>query len=313
MKKKILAILPISIGGRLTTSSIIDGYRQNNCIVTIYDELQDKNLKEILSQDFDQIVGYDYSAIKLKVQNRLKQPTVNYFSDNIKNSTSGPEWEKYYPYLNKKNNYTFYWDKVLAEQEDIKNLYYLPHFVNFDIYKDLDTTPEFDVMFAGRLDTEYRLNFFEKLMEMNQNLKFAWFAIDKHYKDALERSKKPLLLTKCYQGFIDNETDMAKAINNTRIVFNINSQGISSLNYRTIQTIACKRLLISDVREELNLFEGNIITYKNIYDLSDKINYYLSNKKEYEEIVENCHIIAKNNHNSKDCVKFILDKIDKLF
>ena len=40
-KKKILAILPISIGGRLTTNSIIDGYRQNNCDVTVYDELFD--------------------------------------------------------------------------------------------------------------------------------------------------------------------------------------------------------------------------------------------------------------------------------
>ena len=33
MKKKILAILPVSIGGRLTTNSIIDGYKQNNCDV----------------------------------------------------------------------------------------------------------------------------------------------------------------------------------------------------------------------------------------------------------------------------------------
>ena len=32
----------------------------------------------------------------------------------------------------------------------------------------------------------------------------------------------------------------------------MNSQGISSLNYRTFQTIACKRLLISDYREELS-------------------------------------------------------------
>ena len=46
MKKKILAILPISIGGRLTTSSIIDGLVQNNFDVTVYDELFDKNLDE---------------------------------------------------------------------------------------------------------------------------------------------------------------------------------------------------------------------------------------------------------------------------
>ena len=46
--KKILAILPISIGGRLTTYSIIDGYRQNGCDVTVFDELFDKNFEKII-------------------------------------------------------------------------------------------------------------------------------------------------------------------------------------------------------------------------------------------------------------------------
>ena len=50
-KKKVLAILPISIGGRLTMSSIIDGYRQNNCNVTVYDELFDNNLSEVLEKN----------------------------------------------------------------------------------------------------------------------------------------------------------------------------------------------------------------------------------------------------------------------
>ena len=47
--KKILAILPISIGGRLTTSSIIDGFRQNDCEVKVFDELFDKNLNDYLN------------------------------------------------------------------------------------------------------------------------------------------------------------------------------------------------------------------------------------------------------------------------
>ena len=43
-ERKILAILPVSIGGRLTTNSIIDGFRQNNYKVTVYDELSFKQL-----------------------------------------------------------------------------------------------------------------------------------------------------------------------------------------------------------------------------------------------------------------------------
>ena len=306
MKKKILAILPISIGGRLTTNSIIDGYRQNGCDVTVFDELFDNNLEEILKKEYDQIVGYDFSGLKIKIDNELKIPSVNYFSDDIRSKTSGPEWEKYLPYLENDDNFTFYWDKALTSYETFKNIHYLPHFVNFDIYKDLDKAPEFDVMFAGRLDTDYRLSFFEELVLKLPHLKIAWYAIEKHREDARKRSKYPEIIDLCYHGFIDNEEDMAKAINNTKIVFNINSQGMSSLNYRTFQTVACKRLLISDYRDELSLFEGNMPFYEDFSDLIFKVESYLDDPIAYDMVVENCYRIAKLNHNSKDCVKYML-------
>ena len=63
MNKNFLAILPISIGGRLTTSSLIDGLRQNNCNVTVYDELFQNNLQEVVKNKFDYIVGYDFSGL----------------------------------------------------------------------------------------------------------------------------------------------------------------------------------------------------------------------------------------------------------
>lgn len=307
--KKILAILPISIGGRLTTSSIIDGYKQNGCEVVVYDELFDSDIKEVLNNKYDQILGYDFSGLKIKIDNGLTIPSVNYFSDDIRSKTSGPEWEKYLPYLENKDNYVFYWDKVLTSYENFPNIHYLPHFVNFEIYKDLGNEPEYDIMFAGRLDTDYRLSFFEELVLKLPELKIAWFAIEKHYKDARKRSKYPEILDICYRGFIDNEVDMANAINNTKIVFNINSQGISSLNYRTMQTVACKRLLISDYREELALFEGNMPFYEDFSDLIFKIENYLEDKDAYKKVVENCYNIAKLQHNSKDCVRFMLKTV----
>lgn len=307
MNKNILAILPISIGGRLTTNSIIDGYRQNNCNVIVFDELFDNNLAEILNKNnFHQIVGYDFSPLKIKINNNLQIPCICYFSDDIRSKTSGPEWEKYIQYLENDDNYTFYWDKVLTSYENFKNIHYLPHFVNFDIYKDLGTTPEFDIMFAGRLDSDYRLNFFEELVLKLPELKFAWFAIEKHYEDARKRSKYPEIIDLCYQGFIDNEQDMAKAINNTKIVFNMNSQGISSLNYRTFQTVACKRLLISDYREELALFEGNMPFYEDFTDLIFKIENYIDDNEAYKTVVNSCYNIAKHSHNSKNCVRYML-------
>ena len=305
-KKKILAILPVSIGGRLTTNSIIDGYRQNGCEVAVYDELFDDNLAEILAQNFDQIVGYDFSALKIKVDNGLSLPSINYFSDDIRSKTSGPEWEKYLSYLENPDNYIFYWDKVLTEYENFPNIYYMPHFVNFDIYKDLGTKPQFDLMFAGRLDTDYRLSFFEELVLKLPHLKIAWYAIERHYEDARKRSKYPEIIDLCYQGFIDNEEDMAKAINNSKIVFNMNSQGISSLNYRTFQTVACKRLLISEYREELALFDGHMPFYEDFSDLIFKIESYLEDKDAYGKVVENCYNIALRSHNSKDCTRYMI-------
>ncbi len=305
-KNKILAILPISIGGRLTTSSIIDGFRQNGCVVRVFDELFDKNPDDYLDDDYDFIVGYDFSGLKIKIDNNLPWRSLNYFSDDIRSKASGPEWEKYLPYLENDDNYTFYWDKVLTEYENFKNINYLPHFVNFEIYKDMEIEPEFDVMFAGRLDTDYRLSFFEELITKLPDLKIAWFAIDRHYEDAKKRAKYPELITLCYQGFIDNEKDMAKAINNAKIVFNMNSQGISSLNYRTFQTVACKRLMLSDYREELALFDGHMPFYEDFSDLVFKIESYLEDKEAYQKVVEKCYDVAKMSHNSKDCTRYML-------
>ena len=310
-KKKILAILPVSIGGRLTTNSIINGFKQNNCDVIVYDELFDKNLNEIINTNYDYILGYDFSGLKIKIDNNLKIPSINYFSDDIRSRTSGEEWEKYLPYLENDDNYTFYWDRVLTSYEMFKNLHYLPHFVDFEIYKESQIEPEFDLMFAGRLDTDYRLSFFEELITKLPNLKIAWHAIDRHYQDARRRAKYPELIDLCYRGFIDNEKDMAKAINNTKIVFNMNSQGISSLNYRTFQTVACKKLMISDYREELDLFEGHMPFYEDFSDLIFKIESYLEDDEAYKKVTDECYKIAKNSHNSKDCVRYILKVVSK--
>ena len=305
-ERKILAILPISIGGRLTTSSIIDGFKQNGCSVDVFDELFDNKLGNVLQNQYDLIAGYDYSALKIKIDNNLRIPSINYFSDDIRSKTSGPEWKKYIQFLENDDNYTFYWDKELTRYENFKNIHYLPHFVNFDVYKDLGLKSEYDVMFAGRLDTDYRLSFFEELVSKLPNLKFAWYAIDKHYKDAKKRARMPEIIDAVYKGFIDNEIDMAKAINNAKIIFNMNSQGITSLNYRTFQTVACKRLMISDFREELALFDGYMPFYEDFSDLVFKIEGYLSDREAYKKITEECWKIAKQNHNSKLCTKYML-------
>ena len=302
---KILGILPISIGGRLTTSSILDGFRQLGHTVVVYDELKDNYS---LENNYDLIVGYDFSPVKLKRDYNLSMKCVAYFSDEIRNRTSGPHWKELLEDLERDDVYTFYWDRELVKQENFKNLFYLPHFVNTEIYKNKDIPIESDVMFAGRLDTDYRLNMIVDLVE-NLGVSFKWYAIERHYQDALKRVKNKQIIEKIYSGFIDNEQDMAKAINKTKIVINMNSQGVSSLNYRTMQTLACKRLLISDERKELDLFDNKIPIYKNSEDLKEKILFYLHNEQEYSRVTEYCEKICREKYSSRQGVKYILDKI----
>lgn len=302
---KILGILPISIGGRLTTSSILDGFRQLGHTVVVYDELKDNYS---LENNYDLIVGYDFSPVKLKRDYNLSMKCVAYFSDEIRNRTSGPHWKELLEDLERDDVYTFYWDRELVKQENFKNLFYLPHFVNTEIYKNKDIPIESDVMFAGRLDTDYRLDMITSLAEA-LGVSFKWYAIERHYQNALKRVKNKQTIEKIYSGFIDNEQDMAKAINKTKIVINMNSQGVSSLNYRTMQTLACKRLLISDERKELDLFDNKIPIYKNSEDLKEKILFYLHNEQEYSRVTEYCEKICREKYSSRQGVKYILDKI----
>lgn len=305
----VLVIIPISIAGRLIVSSITDGLYQNSLYkanITSFDELYESNIENKLEKDYDLIIGYDFSPLKIKIDNNLSAKCACYFADNICSTTSGPEWEKYFKYLYRNDVYTFFWDKAMMKDYDFKNLYYQPQFVNFEIYCPQQIEPKFDVIFAGRLDTDIRLNTFIELVRSMPDLKFAWYAIEKHYKDALSRTPYKDTVKKVWQGFIDNEKDMATATNNARMSFTINAQGVSSLNYRTIQTIACKRLIISDKREELSLYAGNLPYYEDLEDLKAKIRYFLSNKDAYRTTVETCYQIGRKKHHSKENVEFIL-------
>lgn len=315
-KFNILAILPHSIGGRLTASSIIDGFVDNGFNVVVFDELK-QQMQDfesiILKKSFDYIVGYNFSAIHLANKYNLNCKIINYFSDEIDKKQAGIGFENYIEFLNAPNVYTFYWDKTLCEKikSQINNLFYLPHFINTNIYKPSIIKPKFDVMFAGRLDTDFRLDFWINLVKSMPNVRFAWYAIEKHYNDALSRlsSENSKLLTKTYQGFIDNEKDMALAINNAKIVINMHSQGVSSLNYRTFQVMSCEKLLLCDYREEIaSLFNNKgLIVYKDLDDIKLKISHYLYNEVDYNEVIKNARAKICENHDAKSCVKKMIE------
>ncbi len=299
----VLVIMPHSIGGRLTTSSISDGFKLNGFNVDIYDELKQDNFK--IEKDYKYIAGYDFSPIKLKIDYNLKMPCIAYFSDVITSKTSGEGYIEYFKYLKNPDIYVFLWDRGLIEDKYI----YFPHFVNCEIYKNFNE-PKTDVAFMGRFDTDLRLNTFIELNKKLPQYSFKWYAIKRHYEDALSRTQDKDIIEKAYSGFIDNEIDMAHAINDCKIVYNINAQGITSLNYRTMQVLACERLIISDKREELDLFDNIIPVWNDVDDLANKIKYYLENTDEYKKITSRARKIMEKDHNCKTCVQKMLEIIE---
>jgi spore maturation protein CgeB len=91
--------------------------------------------------------------------------------------------------------------------------------------------------------------------------------------------------------------DMVKAINSYKIHFNRNLS--DDINFRTFETLGCKTLLITNHTpglEKLFTIGENIVVYENEKDLIDKINFYLNNDKEREEMVHKGYEHVKNNH-----------------
>ena len=129
--KKILGIMPHSIGGRLTTSSILDGFKQNDFEVIVFDELLSNNFEDYLNTNYCYIVGYDFSPIKLKIDYNLDIPCIAYFSDVIQEKTSGVGYKEYHKHIKNEDIFIFYWDRELSKKE---KCFYMPHFVNTEIF-----------------------------------------------------------------------------------------------------------------------------------------------------------------------------------
>ena len=75
-EKKVLAILPHSIGGRLTLSSIIDGFNATSFKTDIYDLLKDTH--EVNNPEkYDFLLGYDFSAYEFCEKHNIRRKKNN--------------------------------------------------------------------------------------------------------------------------------------------------------------------------------------------------------------------------------------------
>jgi|19_taG_2_1085344.scaffolds.fasta_scaffold03801_4 hypothetical protein len=106
--------------------------------------------------------------------------------------------------------------------------------------------------------------------------------------------------------------NMVKTINGYKIHFNKNIGG--DINFRTFETLGCKTFLLTDKTPGLNdLFKigEEIIIYNNMNDLLDKINYYLKNEKEREEVTTKGYNKVKQYHTYNNRANELVSLINK--
>ncbi|MDI6703332.1 MAG: glycosyltransferase [bacterium] len=93
-----------------------------------------------------------------------------------------------------------------------------------------------------------------------------------------------------YRGWIDNRQDLPRLYNATKINLNLSVSSMKdALNISSFNIPACSSFMLSNFREDLvRLFrEGDEVVYfRDKKDLKEKVDYYLRNDKEREEIAK---------------------------
>lgn len=104
--------------------------------------------------------------------------------------------------------------------------------------------------------------------------------------------------------------DMVKAINSYKIHFNKNIA--NDINYRTFETTGCKTFLLTNYTPGLEkLFDigKEIVIYDSIEDLDNKIEYYLKNEANREEIAKRGYDKSKKYHTYSKRAEMLLEII----
>ncbi len=319
--KKILAILPKSIAGKIIIEGLASGFELNKCRVL------KKNIDELQTEDLlnfkpDAILGYDYSflmddAATKSVEESCCKNIVCYFADEPKGRFALGDKNHLYETLKKYNPKIFIWDRNFLE--DFENSVYLPLAVNPEKYLCDFSGYKYDISFVGRPLTGVRQKILAQMVKVFKN-KLSLFCYEKHFHQSIFEMKEQNLLddedldiySKCWKGFIEKEEELAKIYSSSKVNLNINLQGGESINYRTFEVLASGGFLLTDERESLKEFfsvEKNLETYKNISDLIDKTDFYLKNPNIAQKIALFGKIQVLKNHTFEKRAKIILENI----
>lgn len=267
-----------------------------------------RNIYKKSDEKIDLIIS-TYDFFYPEQVNNLKKhfncPIVLWYPDSIQNLRKSL-------FANADYNYIFFKDlyivNKLREDYGFNNVYYLPQCFNplkHNIFETTNLEIEYyssDLTTAGNLHV-YRIKLFEHLI---------------NYDIKIWGNPAPIWLnTSSIKQFVQNKyvTNREKSIvfHNSKIVINNQHPSeIFGVNIRTFEIAGAGGFQITNKKSGLNqLFKvgKEIITYENINDLKEKVDYYLLNEEERKIIAEASYKRAHKEHTYKNRLTILLDTV----
>lgn len=258
----------------------------------------DEELKEgvILSDKIESVGGVDvilYSVFWknnwLDCFNKAKALKVSIGPDFYENAYRISTYKKHYKSM--KFDIVFGYSTIVMDylkKMDVgKYRYYLPFGVDIDFFKKCDIKKSFDVLAIYTVKTKlpnvypYRARIHEILDEM------------------------PIVSYTNYVKFdsLPGITCMSKIVVNCNARFNF-------VNPRVTEILACGSFLLTSYCDDLAKFgyrdEEHLVTFHNMNDFKDKVEYFLKHDKEREEIAESGMNFVRKNYSNKKRIETFL-------
>ncbi len=326
MIKTILIILPKSIAGCLILKGLSLALNEIGFNVVIIN-IDDINEEIIQKYNVQIVLGYDYSYLMneqvYSLLSKFKYLIfIHYFADipTSKLALGDKDIEIYNILKNKKNTIIYIWDETYINL--FQNSKFIPLGINYNLYKQQFQNYKYPISFVGRPLSKKRIEIICQIVK-KYNSNFNLFCYKPHFEKSIEYITKNNLLDKntldiyrnCYKRFLKTENELAFVYNSSQINLNITIQGRNNINYRVYEVLASEGFLLTDYMDDIskNFQIGkDLEVYYNIYDLFDKIDFYLKNRYISEQIAINGCKKIKLNHSFNKIALKIKNDISKL-
>jgi len=189
--------------------------------------------------------------------------------------------------------------------------YFLEYGIDERLVKELSQENKiYDVCFVGLLGTEDQSIKTELMNFLCQHINFKWWGPKGNLI-----SNYPKLI-ECWQGETSG-IDMYRIYKQSKIVVNdyVNTAMGNNVNMRTKEVLSVGSFLLTRYAQNISVLEKQnvCVTFKDENECLQKINYYLLNEKEREQIAETGLSFALKNYNYSQVIKKLMEAIEPAY